>query len=53
VAKRQKEIWKTIIPSPVGAPYIRRIAMTPDGKSFAYSYEAGLDMRLYLGQGVK
>jgi hypothetical protein len=53
VAQRRQELWKTITPSPIGAPYIRRIAMTPDGKSFAYSYEAGLDMRLYLADGVK
>jgi serine/threonine protein kinase len=52
-AERRKELWKTITPSPVGAPYVRRITMTPDGRSFAYSYDAGLEMRLYLIEGVK
>jgi serine/threonine protein kinase len=52
VATGQKQVWKDLGPAdPVGAAVIS-VAITPDGKSYAYSYQRGLS-NLYLLEGVK
>jgi Tol biopolymer transport system component len=49
----RKELWKEIKPDDlVGVKYLPRIVLTPDGKSYAYSYYRNLS-DLYLIEGLK
>jgi eukaryotic-like serine/threonine-protein kinase len=49
----RKELWKEITPSdPVGVKYLSRVVLTPDGKSYAYSYYRHLS-DLFLIEGLK
>ena len=52
VATGRKELWKDLrAPDPVGVQ-IRQVALTPDGKSYAYSFQSDISI-LYLAQGLK
>jgi Tol biopolymer transport system component len=52
VATGRRELWKELkTPDPVGVQ-IREVVMTPDGKSYAYSYQRDIST-LYLAQGLK
>ncbi|MGH9368406.1 MAG: TolB family protein, partial [Thermoanaerobaculia bacterium] len=49
----RKELWKELIPpDPAGITTIGRVAVTPDGKSYAYSYVRSL-ADLYVVEGLK
>ena len=53
IATGRKELWKEIMPADlVGVKYLPRVALTPDGKSYAYSYYRHLS-DLYLVEGLK
>jgi len=48
-----KELWRELLaPDPTGITTIGRIAATPDGKSYAYSYVRSL-ADLYVVEGLK
>jgi eukaryotic-like serine/threonine-protein kinase len=49
----RKELWRELMPpDPAGITTIGRIAATPDGKSYAYSYVRNL-ADLYVVEGLK
>ena len=49
----RKQLWKEIKPDDlVGVKYLPRIVLTPDGRSYAYSYYRNLS-DLYLIEGLK
>jgi len=49
----RKELWRELVPpDPTGITTIGRIAATPDGKSYAYSYIRSL-ADLYVVEGLK
>jgi hypothetical protein len=49
----RKELWRELMPpDPAGITTIGRIAATPDGKSYAYSYVRQL-ADLYVVEGLK
>ncbi len=48
----RKELWKELkTPDPVGVQ-IRDAVITPDGKSYAYSYQRDIST-LYLAEGLR
>jgi Tol biopolymer transport system component len=52
VATGAKQVWKDLkTPDPVGVQ-ILQVALTPDGNSYAYSFERGIST-LYLAQGLR
>jgi Tol biopolymer transport system component len=53
LASGRKELWRELIPAdPGGVKYFSRIVLTPDGKSYAYSFYRSLS-DLYLVTGLK
>ncbi len=53
LATGRKELWKELMPAdPGGVKYFSRIVLTPDGKSYAYSFYRSLS-DLYLVEGLK
>jgi Tol biopolymer transport system component len=51
LARNTRSLWKTLMPRGSTAARIGRIAMTADGKSFAYNY-ADLHAQLFLLEGL-
>src|SRR5262249_16641984 len=53
IASGQRHLWKTLMPSdPAGVYTILEFQVTPDGRSYAYSYKRLLS-QLYLAKGLK
>jgi len=53
VSTQQREPWKELMPSdPAGVSMTNFVALTPDGKSYAFTYERTLS-DLYLVEGLK
>jgi hypothetical protein len=48
----KKELWRELRPADPGAYIFGPVSMTPDEKSFAFSYQRDLET-LYLVKGVK
>ena len=49
----EREIWKELLPEgPAGVGLVDAIQITPDGRSYAYSYSRRL-LDLYLIEGLK
>jgi Tol biopolymer transport system component len=49
----EQQLWKQVAPAdPAGVPRIHPVKVTPDGKSYAYSYIRGLN-DLYVFDGLK
>jgi Tol biopolymer transport system component len=49
----RKELWKELMPTdPAGLVSIRNVVMTPDGESYAYSFQRDI-ASLYLIKGLK
>ncbi len=49
----RRELWKEIMPSdPAGVPGITSLSITPDGRSYAYSYLQRLS-ELHVVEGLK
>lgn len=53
ISTGRKELWKTLLPAdPAGVSDLSHVVMTPDAKSYAYSYTRTLS-DLYLVDGLK
>jgi Tol biopolymer transport system component len=52
VATGRKEVWREISPPDRVGVTIREAVITPDGKSYAYSYQRDIST-LYLAEGLK
>jgi len=53
LATGRREPWKDVLPNdPAGVATITPILLTPDGRSYAYSYPRILS-QLFLGEGLK
>jgi Tol biopolymer transport system component len=53
IATRRRSLWKQLLPPPTGTVMKSEgVAVSPDGQSYAYTYESG-SSDLYLVQGLK
>ena len=53
IASGRREPWREIaVTDPTGVMQFNRIVLTPDGKSYAYTFFRSL-ARLYVVQGLK
>jgi dipeptidyl aminopeptidase/acylaminoacyl peptidase len=50
----RKEVWKDLSPAdPSGVVIVNTVAMSPDGRSYAYSYQRVVASDLYVLNGLK
>jgi hypothetical protein len=52
LASGHRELWKEYLPDPSQTAGLVQLALTPDGKSYAYTYVRNFS-DLYLVEGVK
>jgi hypothetical protein len=53
IASGKRKLWKTVVPAdPAGVDNVGNYIITPDGRSYVYSYSRSLS-DLYLVEGLK